>query len=185
MKKLFRALAVITNTATLVGMTAFGAFHITEAHAEQAVMNLGEDQLLCLQQNIYFEAGNQSALGKRAVAWVTLNRVVDDRYPDSICAVVKQGKQNPDGSMVRNACQFSWFCDGKADVVTTDNYQEQIEWNKSELIARSVLRQWILEHTDPTGGADHYHASYVSPAWSKAGIKTAQIDDHIFYQVKW
>lgn len=184
MRKLFQATAVITNLAVLIAMVAFGAFHITEAHAEQQIQNFGDDELHCLRQNVYFEAGNQSILGKQAVAWVTLNRVVDTRYPDTICGVVQQGKRNADGSMVRNACQFSWFCDGKADTVP-DTYLEQVEWNKSELIARSVLRQWILDHTDPTGGADHYHAAYVSPNWSKAGIETAKIDDHIFYQVKW
>lgn len=185
MRKLFQAMAVIANITVLIAMVAFGAFHITEAQAEQQIQNFGEDEIHCLRQNVYFEAGNQSMLGKRAVAWVTLNRVIDDRYPDSICGVVKQGKKNTDGSMVRNACQFSWHCDGKADSVPVDNYQEKVEWNKSKMAARSVLRQWILDHTDPTGGADHYHASYVSPSWSKAGVKTAQIDDHIFYQVAW
>ena len=184
MKKLFRGLAVTVNLATLIAMIAFGVFHYTEAKAEQAVMNLGEAEILCLRQNIYFEAGNQSALGKRAVAWVTLNRVMDDRYPNSICGVVKQGKKNSDGSMKRNACQFSWYCDGKTDSVPNTDL-EQAEWSRSELIARSVLRQWFLDYVDPTDGADHYHADYVAPNWAAAGKQTVQIDDHIFYQVKW
>ena len=184
MKKLFRTLAVTVNLATLIAMIAFGVFHYTEAHAEQAIMNLGEAEIHCLRQNIYFEAGNQSDLGKRAVAWVTLNRVVDNRYPDSICGVVQQGKQNADGSMVRNACQFSWYCDGKADTVP-DTHLEQVQWNKSELIAKSVLRQWFLDYIDPTDGADHYHADYVAPKWAASGEHTVQIDKHLFYRVNW
>lgn len=184
MKKLFQTTAVIANIAALIVMTAFGAFHINEAHAEQAVMNLGEKEILCLQQNIFFEAGNQSTLGKRAVAWVTLNRVVDDRYPDSICGVVQQGKKHKDGSMVRHACQFSWYCDGKADSVP-NTHSEQVQWNKSKLIARSVLRQWFLDHMDPTDGADHYHADYVAPDWAAAGEQTVRIDKHVFYRVNW
>ena len=184
MKKLFHTLAVAANLITLVGMVAFGAFHYTEAQAEQSINSLKAEEIHCLQQNIYFEAGNQSILGKRAVAWVTLNRVVDDRYPDSICGVVQQGKQNADGSMKRNACQFSWYCDGKADTVP-NTHLEQVQWSKSKLIARSVLRQWFLDYMDPTGGADHYHASYVSPFWADENQKTVQIDDHLFYRVSW
>jgi spore germination cell wall hydrolase CwlJ-like protein len=184
MKKLFRTVAVTVNLATLIGMIAFGVFHYSEAQAEQAILNLGEEEVLCLRQNIYFEAGNQSALGKRAVAWVTLNRVVDDRYPNSICGVVKQGKKNSDGSMKRHACQFSWYCDGKTDTVP-NTHLEQAQWSKSELIARSVLRQWFLDYIDPTEGADHYHADYVAPDWAAAGEQTVQIDRHLFYRVSW
>lgn len=184
MNKLYYAAAVIANLATLIGMIIFGALHYTEAQAEQSVMNLGKDEILCLQQNIYFEARNQSTLGKRAVAWVTLNRVVDDRYPNSICGVVQQGKQNADGSMVRHACQFSWYCDGKRDTVSSGAI-EQAQWNKSKLIARSVLRQWYLDHMDPTQGADHYHADYVVPNWAAAGEQVVKIDNHVFYRVNW
>ena len=37
--------------------------------------------------------------------------------------------------------------------------------------------------TDNTDGADHYHASYVTPSWRNAGELTAQIQDHIFYRL--
>ena len=45
----------------------------------------------CLADNIYFEARNQGFAGWVAVAQVTLNRVRDDRFPNTICEVVKQG----------------------------------------------------------------------------------------------
>ena len=34
---------------------------------------------------------------------------------------------------------------------------------------------------DITGGATHYHADYVTPAWSKTKTKTVEIQDHIFF----
>ena len=43
----------------------------------------------CLAENIYFEARGESTAGKMAVALVTLNRVMDERFPDTICGVVK------------------------------------------------------------------------------------------------
>ena len=36
------------------------------------------------------ETKNQSMIGQVAVAQVVMNRVMDDRYPNSVCEVVKQ-----------------------------------------------------------------------------------------------
>ena len=83
--------AAIINTLTLTAMVGIGAYHIQEAQAQQAVQNIPEEDKHCLQQNIFFEARNQSTLGQVAVAWVTLNRVENSSYPTSICQVVKQG----------------------------------------------------------------------------------------------
>ena len=46
----------------------------------------------CLAQNIYFEAGNQPFIGRYAVANVTLNRVNDLQFPNTVCEVVYQSK---------------------------------------------------------------------------------------------
>lgn len=35
---------------------------------------------------------------------------------------------------------------------------------------------------DPTGGADHYHANYVSPGWADAMPRTGQYGQHLFYR---
>ena len=45
----------------------------------------------CLAENVYHEARNQPLGGQMAVISVTINRVNDDRFPNSICEVVKQG----------------------------------------------------------------------------------------------
>lgn len=36
--------------------------------------------------------------------------------------------------------------------------------------------------TNFTGGADHYHADYVSPYWAESMTVTAKIGRHIFYR---
>mgnify|MGYP003628329525 CR=1 FL=1 len=75
------------------------------------------EALMCLALNVYHEAKNQSLIGQIAVAQVVMNRVRDERYPDTVCEVVEQGptyswkKDYP----VKNRCQFSWYCDGKSD----------------------------------------------------------------------
>ena len=59
--------------------------------------------LACLIQNGYHEARGESLLGIVAVTEVVLNRVDDNRWPDTVCEVVWQKNQ------------FSWTTDGISD----------------------------------------------------------------------
>ena len=60
------------------------------------------NDIYCMAQNIYFEAGNQPLAGKVAVAHVVLNRTKHMNYPADICGVIYQAKmrQNWKGDMV-------------------------------------------------------------------------------------
>ena len=49
------------------------------------------EMLTCLALNVYHESKNQSLIGQYAVAQVTLNRVKDERFPNTICGVIEQG----------------------------------------------------------------------------------------------
>ena len=114
----------------------------------------------CMAQNIYYEARGSNRADRIAVADVVLNRVKDTRYPNTICEVVKQGKQHADGRMKRNACQFSWYCDGKSDWP-----RDMDAWVDAQQIAYNMI-QWS-DGRGLTEGATHYHAKYVSPEWAK------------------
>ena len=150
------------------------------------------DEARCLAENIYHEARNQGTAGWLAVAAVTLNRVTDDRFPDSICGVVFQsetreswrtkGKDVPDIERVyypvRHRCQFSWYCDGKPDDINQLGiYMDIMQFTKILLTSRVMM-------FDITDGATFYHADYVMPSWAKSKIKTIEIGDHIFYRWK-
>lgn len=174
-------IAVLANTIVLTAMVGIGAYHIQEAQAQQAVQRISEEDKYCLQQNIFWEARNQSTLGQVAVAWVTLNRLESNRFPDTICGVVKQGRQNADGSMVRNQCQFSWYCDGKSDRVP-NNVIAQRAWEDAGLVAEVVLLDWVRNKTSPVSAAVMYHADYVNPYWAASYDQVVQIDSHIFYE---
>ena len=128
----------------------------------------------CLAENVYFEARGQGQAGWVAVAQVTLNRVQDTRFPNTICEVVKQGLTYESGHPIKNKCQFSWYRDGKSDKVKNLKVYSEI----NELI-NYVLDQKLF---DFTGGATHYHADYVRPDWAKTKTKTIEIEDHIFYR---
>jgi len=183
--KFIKVIAHTVNVAALAGMIGVYAANNVAADTAQDTMSVadivGAAELLCLQQNIYFEAGNQSLLGKVSVAWVTLNRVEDDRYPGTICVVVKQGLKDDKGNMIRHKCQFSWYCDGKADTVS-DNVIEQRAWQDSQIVAEVVLLDWARAMQSPVGEAVMYHADYVEPYWASSYDRVVQIDTHIFYE---
>ena len=134
------------------------------------------EMLTCLALNVYHESKNQSIIGQYAVAQVTLNRVKDERFPNNICDVGKQGltyKWNP-SIPIRNKCQFSWYCDGKSDVP-----KEKDAWDTAMMVANHVFYRKVDDLVD---GATHYHAHYVQPRWAETKTSIIRIDDHIFYR---
>ena len=137
-------------------------------------------QTLCLAQNIYHEARNESTAGMVAVANVTINRMQDPSFPDTICEVVFEGPHftsQISGKLYpyKNRCQFSWYCDGKSDAVNNKR-----KFNKIFELSDYVIRNPY----DITDGALFYHADYVNPGWASRMNKVAQIDAHIFYKPK-
>ena len=141
-------------------------------------------QRSCMLEAILFEAGNQSTIGKLAVAIVILNRKDHDSYPNTVCEVVHQGPINSwwykvHGRIVpvKHKCQFSYWCDGKPDDVET--FKGTATYDESVAVVDYVFENYlsfILE------GATHYHADYVNPKWASILKKVATIDNHIFYK---
>lgn len=126
-------------------------------------VNLPAEQY-CLAQNIYFEARGEGRIGQEAVAWVTLNRVMDLRWPNSVCRVVWQPSQ------------FSWTHDGRSD-----RPRDGEMWQQAQTIAARVTAEYRTD-TDPTEGSVMFHADYASPGWSNRFDRVVQIDAHIFYR---
>ena len=139
-----------------------------------------EKQIECLAKNMYFEARGEQKDGQDAVAFVTINRVRSDRYPNTICEVVYQAKVDSRGRPLRNRCQFSWYCDGKVDTVYETIYDKL--YKRAEFIYINYYLNNAME--DTTDGATHYHSEQVKPYWSKhRNYKyVASIGQHLFYQ---
>lgn len=123
----------------------------------------------CLANAIYFEARSESLRGQAAVAQVVLNRVRNPAYPGSICGVVYQNEH------WRNACQFSFACDGKKDSVT-----EPSRYKTARDVAMAVTAGKIF--LPEVGSSTHYYASYVHPGWARSMHKMVKIGLHIFYR---
>jgi len=122
---------------------------------------IDNSEVECLARNIYFEARNQPIEGQEAVAHVTLNRLKSGKHGDSICKVVYQ------------PYAFSWTLKAKT----------RMNEIKAENLAREIAFNTLLGKTkDPTNGATHYHATYVTPYWSKKLEKKVKISSHVFYE---
>jgi spore germination cell wall hydrolase CwlJ-like protein len=123
--------------------------------------------LKCLSQAIYYEAANESELGKRAVAQVVLNRLRHPEYPNSVCGVVYEGAN-------ARVCQFSFTCDG-----SLLRQPMARQWAQSRTVAAAALAGSVVPEV---GSATHYHADYVLPRWAYTLGKLRQIGAHIFYR---
>ena len=170
---------IVMISVTIFGMLAlfnFSDMTTVEAHESKPLKvsykNLSphaKKQVECLAQNIYYEAGWEPEKGQIAVAMVTLNRVEDGRFANSICGVVKQKTQN--------TCQFTWFCEGK--VLTKMNHSV---YNEVKDLAAYVYANH-QKIKDPSKGALFYHADYVNPGW-KNMVYLTKIGRHKFYNRK-
>ena len=126
-----------------------------------------DDAITCLARSIYWEAKGEAAAEMEAVASVVMNRLGHEGFPDTVCAVVKQGSET-------HACQFSWWCDGR-----TDQVKEDEQYALAKDVARKALNKQL---TDRTQGALYFHDRSVQPAWAKEYIKTAETRKFLFYR---
>lgn len=126
----------------------------------------GDAQWECLKTALYFEARGESLAGQVAVAEVILNRVDNPQYPKSICGVVHQAGAG--------GCQFSYNCDGRADVMS-----EPAAAERAARVARAMMdgAPRVL-----TAGATHFHSRAVAPPWARRFARTAAIGAHLFYR---
>jgi N-acetylmuramoyl-L-alanine amidase len=152
--------------------TSLFSLGVTTSFADEIKQH---EDILCLAQNIYFEARGESLAGQFAVADVVLNRVESRHYPNTVCGVVKQAKTRQ-GKIIRNKCQFSWYCDGKSDEPT-----HMDAWQRSMDVAVAIYKYGI--HKGLTEGSTHYHTNYVNPSWNKSMYLVGVIGDHIFFRM--
>lgn len=124
----------------------------------------------CLTAAIYYEGGNESIRGQRAIAQVILNRVRHPAFPRSVCGVIFQGSQR------RTGCQFTFTCDG-----SLARKPARASWARANAVAVAAINGTV---EPAVGMATHYHANYVVPYWASSLDKLSVIGTHIFYNWK-
>ena len=114
---------------------------------------------MCLAVAVYFEARGEPLQGQYAVAEVVMNRVADERYPDTVCGVVFERKA------------FSFTHDGKPDRLPKSEAGE-----KALEVAENVISGLKMGIT-----STHYHTTNVKPYWRKHFSLDGKVGNHLFY----
>ena len=117
------------------------------------------DALTCLAVAIYFEARGEPIDGQMLVAETIINRVDDERWPDTICEVVQQPHQ------------FSFYSDGLPDTPRDEDAYATALQVAAEAMAGDHL--WA--------GPLYYHTTDVHPVWRHALEPIGIYGNHIFY----
>jgi len=128
-----------------------------------------------MARTLWGEARGEGSAGMQAVACVILNRVGTARHFGGYWW----------GSDIIQVCRkpYQFSCWNTSDpgyrkvISVTD---ENIHFATAKRIARRAILGFI---TDPTYGADHYHAKSVSPDWAAGKRPTTIIGQHIFYKL--
>lgn len=115
--------------------------------------------VMCMALNIYNEARGEPLHGQYAVAHVVMNRVRDERWPNTVCEVVYQH------------AQFSW-------TFKRFSIKDSEALDLAISIAEDVLNG---DYESPVECSDHYHNHTVNPLWARNMRIEAVVGHHIFY----
>lgn len=163
-----KGLVTPVTPAAAASVTGGGKFTYDRGWLEQQPKASGGKQWRCLAEALYFEARGESVRGMFAVGEVIMNRVDSARYPNTLCGVINQGTGR------KFACQFTYTCDGNAEVI-----HEPAAWAKVGKVARLLVDGAPRQLTD---GATHYHTRAVNPRWARVFPRTTTIGSHHFYR---
>jgi spore germination cell wall hydrolase CwlJ-like protein len=129
------------------------------------------DDVVCLAENIYFEARGEPLAGQYAVAEVTLNRTRARNFPHTICQVVHERRWDPNRR--RYVADFSWVELGE------QSPEDGRAWRQALVVASAAYDD---VHAPIVPGALFYHATNVRPGWARGRTRVATIGNHIFYR---
>lgn len=130
--------------------------------------------MLTVAATVLGEAEGEPLTGKRAVAYVILNRAKDKRWPDT------------PGEVCLQHLQFSCWNIGSPRIPVMMKPQAHVTeqlWNDC---FRATVEAFYGIEPDPSGSANHYLAPRSLtqlPSWARADKQTAVIDRHCFYRL--
>lgn len=127
------------------------------------IKDFDRSELYWLTMNIYHESRGENPFGMLLVAFVTLDRLYDGRWGNTIKEVVT------------SPCQFSWYSDGKSDIPT-----DRDAWEESKKVA--LFAQMVFSPLKDVIDINHYHNKSVNPEWADDMEPVFVVGNHIFYQ---
>lgn len=162
-----------TKILVLLSIVFFGmlvpSFNATHT-IQQTIVSTAVDmkQLICMANNIFYEAGSENTLGQAAVARVVMNRVRHGFGADP-CKVIHQTTKIED----KKICQFSWVCEGKGPPNKLDP-----RYTKAMEVAYDVMANDAYKDVVPKNTL-FFHSTSIEPEWPHK--KVATIGNHAFY----
>jgi len=122
-------------------------------------------QVETLALNMYHEARSDGIDAMIMVAEVTLNRVENSRYPNTICGVVYQRRQ------------FSW-----THTLRNHNPRERESWQTALILSREILSGQT--ETFNTGATHFLNPDLVRriPRWAREYEEIGRVGNHVFYR---
>lgn len=137
-------------------------------NAINQVKKIDMKHVICMANNIFFEAGGEPVKGQAAVARVVLNRVSHGFAPDP-CKVINQTVKVDD----KKVCQFNWVCENKKLPSTNDPRYVNAMNVAYDVMANDAYKDVVTKNTL------YFHNTTVEPHWPHK--KVTQIGNHIFY----
>ena len=145
-------LGVAVLPVAVLGMFGSLARFAYVQHLEQRALIERHAELRCLAENIYHEGRGELLAGQYAVAEVTMNRVTSPRFPNGVCAVVREKRLDP--LRRRYVGAFSWT---EIEVRPPAGPA----WERALEVAATA---YDGRHETVVPGALFYHAARVKPS---------------------
>jgi len=138
-------------------------------------------------EGLYYESRDEPFLGKIAVTNVIFNRVRNrgNGFSNNVEKVVH--KKRFDARRKIWICQFSYYCDGKADNPWKHHYSQWCKWVGIKIMSWPML-VYGYSHIDITGGALYYKRFDFNSSWFNDMVKkgkmvpTRRFGAHQFYR---
>jgi len=137
-------------------------------------VSYSNQNLSCLSEAIFNEAGTEPMIGKEAVGIVIMNRA-EQKGTQNICSIVHESRV-VNGVRI---CQFSYYClPANRRLAPTSG----TNWAESVFIAVKILNNKLNDGAELlVANATHFHADYVHPAWTRDMKFLSKIGTHLFY----
>ena len=148
-----------------MGLYAILSFAAYTAAAEEVLTP--DERIVAI--TLMGEARGEKLHGMYAVACVIQKRAAERNL--TLAQVCKQPKQ------------FScWNDKNYVNLMERLIKSNTTQGKYAKMLARSMCKGWKLAQTF-TGGANHYHADYVTPYWTRGAKPTRIIGKHLFYKL--
>lgn len=136
---------------------------------------LSDTELTCLVEAVYFEARGEPLEGKLAVLTIIINRKLSGikKYPDTYCGVVHYTVPKDKNNKLKS-CSFSYWCDGKSDVMLDKKALEDSRYAVSLALKGVTVKglEDVVFYAQPQARA----------SWMKNKTVVMEVGNHVFYR---